>query len=55
MDITRLLLFVRISKYGITKANEQNFISRTTVMKQINRLESELTLNFLLEPPPGLN
>ena len=54
MDITQLQTFVRVSQYGsFTKAGEQSFISGTAVMKQINRLESELNLNLFVRTATG--
>lgn len=54
MDITQLQTFVRVSQYGsFTKAGEQSFISGTAVMKQINRLESELNLKLFVRTATG--
>ncbi|GEO57182.1 LysR family transcriptional regulator [Companilactobacillus bobalius] len=54
MDITQLQTFVRVSQYGsFTKAGEQSFISGTAVMKQINRLESELNLTLFIRKATG--
>ncbi|WP_057879865.1 LysR family transcriptional regulator [Companilactobacillus kimchiensis] len=54
MDITQLQTFVRVSQYGsFTKAGEQSFISGTAVMKQINRLESELNLQLFTRTATG--
>lgn len=54
MDITQLQTFVRVSQYGsFTKAGEQGFISGTAVMKQINRLESELNLQLFVRTATG--
>lgn len=54
MDITQLQTFIRVSEYGsFTKAGEQSFISGTAVMKQINRLESELNLQLFVRTATG--
>lgn len=54
MDITQLQTFIRVSEYGsFTKAGEQSFISGTAVMKQINRLESELNLQLFVRAATG--
>lgn len=54
MDITQLQTFVRVNQYGsFTKAGEQSFISGTAVMKQINRLESELNLKLFVRTATG--
>ncbi|MFR6643353.1 MAG: LysR family transcriptional regulator, partial [Megasphaera sp.] len=48
MDIQNLQTFLAVAKLGsFTKAAEQNFISATAVMKQINKLESELGCTLL--------
>ncbi|MFC6177344.1 LysR family transcriptional regulator [Companilactobacillus huachuanensis] len=55
MDINQLQTFLRVSEYGsFTKAAEQSFISGTAVMKQINRLESELNLKLFVRTPTGV-
>lgn len=54
MDITQLQTFIRVSEYGsFTKAGEQSFISGTAIMKQINRLESELNLQLFVRTATG--
>lgn len=56
MDINQLQTFLRVSEYGsFTKAGEQSFISGTAVMKQINRLETELNLKLFLRTATGVN
>lgn len=55
MDITQLQTFIRVSKYGsFTKAAEESFISSTAVMKQINRLETELNLTLFVRSATGV-
>ncbi|AUI72042.1 LysR family transcriptional regulator [Companilactobacillus alimentarius] len=54
MDISQLQTFIRVSTYGsFTKAGEESFISGTAVMKQINRLESELNLKLFVRTATG--
>ncbi|BDZ31289.1 LysR family transcriptional regulator [Lactiplantibacillus sp. WILCCON 0030] len=55
MDINQLQTFLRVSEYGsFTKAGEQSFISGTAVMKQINRLETELNLKLFVRTTAGV-
>lgn len=55
MDINQLQTFLRVSKYGsFTKAGEQSFISGTAVMKQINRLETDLNLKLFVRAATGV-
>lgn len=55
MDINQLQTFLRVSEYGsFTKAGEQSFISGTAVMKQINRLETELNLKLFDRTATGV-
>ncbi|HJD99534.1 LysR family transcriptional regulator [Levilactobacillus brevis] len=55
MDINQLQTFLRVSEYGsFTKAAEQSFISGTAVMKQINRLETELNLKLFNRTATGV-
>ncbi|WP_371852218.1 LysR family transcriptional regulator [Lactiplantibacillus mudanjiangensis] len=55
VDITQLQTFLRVCEYGsFTKAGEQSFISGTAVMKQINRLETELNLKLFVRTPTGV-
>ncbi|WP_304250372.1 helix-turn-helix domain-containing protein, partial [Limosilactobacillus gastricus] len=47
MDTNNLRTFISVVKSGsFTKTAEQNFMSSTAVMKQINRLEKELDLKL---------
>ena len=42
METKNLETFIAVAKTGsFTKTAEQNFISSTAIMKQINRLENE--------------
>jgi len=55
MDINQLQTFIRVSEFGsFTKAGEQSFISGTAVMKQINRLETELNLKLFSRTATGV-
>lgn len=55
MDIQNLQTFLAVAKLGsFTKAAEQNFISATAVMKQINKLESELGCTLLERSSAGI-
>jgi len=55
MDINQLQTFLRVCEYGsFTKAGEQSFISGTAVMKQINRLETELNLKLFVRTATGV-
>ena len=55
MDIQNLQTFLAVAKLGsFTKAAEQNFISPTAVMKQINKLESELDCTLLERSSAGI-
>ncbi|GAX01998.1 LysR family transcriptional regulator [Secundilactobacillus silagei] len=55
MDINQLQTFLRVSQFGsFTKAGEQGFISGTAVMKQMNRLESELNLKLFVRTANGV-
>lgn len=55
MDINQLQTFIRVSEFGsFTKAGEQSFISGTAVMKQINRLETELNLKLFFQTATGV-
>jgi len=55
MDINQLQTFLRVCEYGsFTKAGEQSFISGTAVMKQINRLETELNLKLFIRTATGV-
>ncbi|EIW12988.1 transcription regulator, LysR family [Lactiplantibacillus pentosus KCA1] len=55
MDLNQLQTFLRVSEYGsFTKAGEQSFISGTAVMKQINRLETELNLKLFVRTATGV-
>ena len=55
MDILNLQTFLAVAKLGsFTKAAEQNFISATAVMKQINKLESELGCTLLERSAAGI-
>ena len=55
MDIQNLQIFLAVAKLGsFTKAAEQNFISPTAVMKQINKLENELDCTLLERSSAGI-
>lgn len=55
MDINQLQTFVKVSEFGsFTKTAEQSFISGTAVMKQINRLETELNLKLFFRTATGV-
>lgn len=56
MDFNQLQTFLRVTHFGsFTKAGEQSFISGTAIMKQMNRLESELGLKLFVRTPNGVS
>lgn len=55
MDTNNLRTFISVVKSGsFTKTAEQNFMSSTAVMKQINRLEKELDLKLFERSSTGV-
>lgn len=55
MDFDQLQTFLRVTQFGsFTKAGEQSFVSGTAIMKQMNRLESELNLKLFIRTPNGV-
>lgn len=55
MDFNQLQTFLRVTQFGsFTKAGEQSFVSGTAIMKQMNRLESELNLKLFIRTPNGV-
>lgn len=55
METKNLETFIAVAKTGsFTKTAEQNFISSTAIMKQINRLENELNLKLFTRSSAGV-